>query len=110
MSIFQMWIYLLLFLLVLNAAIESARAGEHGKGFAVVADEVRKLAVNSSAATGEIEASLNQMKNSIELIISQMNVINELAQTQAALAEQVNASVEEINTMSDDLVEFTKQG
>lgn len=95
-------------LLGLNAAIEAARAGEHGKGFGVVADEVRKLAVHSSEATGNIENSLNQMKASIEMIISQMDVINELAQTQAALSEQVNASVEEISQMSVDLVHFAK--
>lgn len=95
-------------LLGLNAAIEAARAGEHGKGFGVVADEVRKLADNSAEATGNIEQRLNEMKSSIDLIMEQMSVISDLSQAQAALAEQVNASVDEINNMSQDLVEFAK--
>lgn len=95
-------------LLGLNAAIEAARAGEHGKGFGVVADEVRKLADNSAEATGNIEQRLNEMKSSIDLIMEQMSVISDLSQAQAALAEQVNASVDEINHMSQDLVEFAK--
>ena len=37
-----------------------------------------------------------------------MTLINDLSQSQAALAEQVNASVDEINHMSQDLVEFAK--
>lgn len=96
-------------LLGLNAAIEAARAGEHGKGFGVVADEVRKLAVNSSEATTNIESGLTQMKGSIDTIIAYMTKINELAQTQAALTQQMNASAEEINAMSQDLVEFAKK-
>jgi len=96
-------------LLGLNAAIEAARVGEHGKGFAVVADEVRKLADNSSQATGKIENVLNKMKESIDTIIKQMDDVNELVQTQAALSEEVNASVEEVNKMSVDIVEFAKR-
>nr|WP_010290016.1 PAS domain-containing protein [Kurthia massiliensis] len=95
-------------LLGLNAAIEAARAGEHGKGFSVVADEVRKLADNSAQATGNIEESLHEMKEAIDLIMQQMTILNDLAQAQAALAQQVNASVEEIDAMSNDLVDFAK--
>ncbi|MER2106233.1 MAG: PAS domain-containing protein [Solibacillus sp.] len=95
-------------LLGLNAAIEAARAGEHGKGFGVVADEVRKLAVNSAEATDNIESSLTQMKQSIDTIIGYMAKISDLSQMQAALTEQMNASADEINTMSQDLVDFAK--
>ncbi|WP_457812785.1 methyl-accepting chemotaxis protein [Lysinibacillus fusiformis] len=96
-------------LLGLNAAIEAARAGEQGKGFGVVAEEVRKLAVNSAEATGNIESSLMKIKVSIDTIIDYMDKISELAQTQAALTEQLNASADEIGTMSQDLVRYSKQ-
>lgn len=96
-------------LLGLNASIEAARVGEHGKGFGVVANEVRKLADNSSKATGNIESTLSKMKESVDAIINQMDVVNDLAQTQAALSEEVNASVDEIDRMSVALVEFAKR-
>lgn len=95
-------------LLGLNAAIEAARAGEHGKGFSVVADEVRKLAFNTAGATDNIESGLTKMKSAIDTILGHMTKISDLAQMQAALTEQMNASADEINGMSQDLVEFAK--
>lgn len=46
--------------------------------------------------------------DSIETIIELMDFINDSAQIQAVLSEQVNASVDEINKMSVELVEFAK--
>lgn len=95
-------------LLGLNAAIEAARAGEHGKGFSVVADEVRKLAVNSSEATVNIENSLVEMRHAVHSILEQMDKLGDLTQNQAALTEEINASVDSINHMSRELVAFSK--
>ncbi|MBP1934835.1 methyl-accepting chemotaxis protein [Ammoniphilus resinae] len=95
-------------LLGLNAAIEAARAGEQGRGFGVVAAEVRKLAVNSANATGKIEDSLNDMKEQIEMILNHIGNMSTLTQNQAAFTEEINASMDEINTMAQELTDFAK--
>ena len=96
-------------LLGLNAAIEAARVGEQGKGFGVVANHVRSLASNSKDATTSIERSLHNMDASIQQILEQMNQLSDLVQSQAALTEQVNASMEDINQMGERIIKFTKQ-
>ena len=52
-------------LLAVNAAIESAKAGEHGKGFTVVAQEIKNLAVRSKEATTQVGSILKDIQKSV---------------------------------------------
>ncbi|BCN32295.1 methyl-accepting chemotaxis protein [Anaeromicropila herbilytica] len=96
-------------LLGLNAAIESARAGEHGKGFAIVSEEIRKLADDSANAVVNIEKSLNDMEREVNQIIISCDDMNIITQSQAAMTEEINATIEEISSMAQELMKSTNK-
>ena len=90
-------------LLALNATIEAARAGDAGRGFAVVASEVKSLALQTSQATGNIAAQINEIQtatrdavSAIRGIAGTIEEVGSIATTIAAAVEQQGAATSEI--------------
>jgi methyl-accepting chemotaxis protein len=108
-------------ILALNAAVEAARAGEQGRGFAVVASEVRNLAQRSAAAAKEIKAligdsvdkvergsklvgqagvTMDEVVASVKRVTDIMGEIANASAEQSAGIEQVNQSIIEMDSMT----------
>ncbi|MCP4021528.1 MAG: methyl-accepting chemotaxis protein [Desulfobacteraceae bacterium] len=90
-------------LLSLNATIEAARAGEAGKGFAVVANEIKDLAKQTSDASMDIKAKIDNIQESskgsltsIETISSVISEVNEIVSTIASAVEEQSSATSEI--------------
>ena len=110
-------------LLSLNAAIESARAGEAGRGFSVVAEEIRKLSIQTQEFTANISNIILELGKKVESAVSELNeisneqnklvvstkdifsqmIINMEASHQKV--EAVNQKVEQIVTSNNKIVE-----
>ncbi|MFZ5754232.1 MAG: methyl-accepting chemotaxis protein [Bacillota bacterium] len=95
-------------LLGLNAAIEAARVGEMGRGFGVVAEEIRKLATESARSVKEITEALRQVQAGIAELSQRVGNIENAAQEQAAVVEEVTASSSELSHVAGDLAVFAK--
>ncbi|MCA9734353.1 MAG: HAMP domain-containing protein [Deferribacteres bacterium] len=96
-------------LLALNAAIEAARAGEQGRGFAVVADEVRKLAEETTSATKEISAMIQEIQTGSNTAVSSMTEVTREVESGKKMADQAGASLNSIIENSDELIEMITQ-
>ena len=87
-------------LLALNAAIEAARAGEQGRGFAVVADEVRSLAIRSRELTGEIDQTIERLRQQVG---SAVKIIRGSHQSAAQSVEQVTLTASIFEDITDSM-------
>ena len=86
-------------ILALNASVEAARAGAAGKGFSVVAEEVRNLAVKSAEAVQNTDRLINRSikdvktgKDSTNLAVSAMQIINDCIQSIKKLMDEIAAA------------------
>jgi hypothetical protein len=96
-------------LLALNAAIEAARAGEQGRGFAVVSEEVRKLAQGVGNNAKEIAEKLMAVTNEINSVANRIGYLNDLANQQASVTEEIGATMDHLAEYSRRMLEMSEE-
>lgn len=85
-------------ILAMNAAIESAHAGESGKGFSVVAEEIRILA----ESTGE---NSKRISDSLFTIISRMREVTDYSESAAQAFADINGKSTSIHKSLNQILD-----
>ena len=96
-------------LLAVNAAIESAAAGEHGKRFAVVAGEVRRLAERTRDSAEEIKAIVGEIQSATHSSVLATEQGVKEVEAGVTLATGARGSLEQILQMVDRTTQAIRQ-
>jgi methyl-accepting chemotaxis protein len=96
-------------LLAVNAAIESAAAGEHGKRFAVVASEVRRLAERTRESAEEIKGIVGEIQSATNTSVLATEQGVKEVENGVSLATKARGSLEEILQMVDRTTQAIRQ-
>jgi methyl-accepting chemotaxis protein len=96
-------------LLAVNAAIESAAAGEHGKRFAVVASEVRRLAERTRESAEEIKGIVVEIQSATNTSVLATEQGVKEVENGVTLATRARGSLEEILQMVDRTTQAIRQ-
>ena len=96
-------------LLSMNAAIESAHAGEAGRGFAVVADEIRKLAESVAKHSHTVSESLGEITSRIERARESSTGSLETFRAVRREVERVNHAFSEIDRAMGEMASGTTE-
>jgi methyl-accepting chemotaxis protein len=96
-------------LLAVNAAIESAAAGEHGKRFAVVASEVRRLAERTRESAEEIKGIVVEIQSATNTSVLATEQGVKEVENGVSLATRARGSLEEILQMVDRTTQAIRQ-
>lgn len=96
-------------LLAVNAAIESAAAGEHGKRFAVVASEVRRLAERTRESAEEIKGIVGEIQSATNTSVLATEQGVKEVEIGVSLATRARGSLEEIIQMVDRTTQAIRQ-
>jgi methyl-accepting chemotaxis protein len=85
-------------MLGINAAIAAAHTSDSkSAGFGVIAQEIRKLSASTAKSVSEIEDVLIEIDQSVNSFSSKLTASVNTIGEQSAAAEQVLASMEELN-------------
>ncbi|NLM38654.1 MAG: hypothetical protein GX205_01200 [Firmicutes bacterium] len=100
-------------ILGINAAIESARAGEHGRGFSVVADAIHNLSAQSVKSVQSVGGTIQDIYAALSAIANQVNLvvadIRDLEEKQHRITQELHASLQTMSKSAQSLRELSKK-